>query len=73
MRCVYCHDLLAGDWIEMEHGLRVHRVCAVIMWSQRRQVEEKGVAGETPELSDEDAQRMIRAWESELSDTSSEK
>ncbi len=66
MRCVYCHDLLTDDWIELKHGERAHTGCALVIWARGREIVEGGREIETFELSDDDARRMIQDWESEL-------
>ncbi len=65
MRCVYCHDMVAEDWVELESGRIAHSQCALLIQS-RRQATRPGVTVKTRELTDEDAQRMIGDWEEEL-------
>ncbi len=66
MRCVYCHDRLTDNWIELKHGELAHTECALVIWARGREIVEGGHEVETYELSDEEARRMIHNWESEL-------
>ncbi len=66
MRCVYCHDLVKEDWIEMRPGELAHVGCAAVTWSYRRELVKKVDEADRRELSARDAQRMIHDWESEL-------
>ncbi len=66
MRCIYCHDLVTEHWTEMRHGERAHTGCALAVWARQREIVNKGREVATRELSDKDAQRMIRNWEEEL-------
>ena len=66
MRCVYCHDIVADDWIDLEQGGIAHAGCALLIWSRHRPALRREIAVKTQELTDEDARRMIGDWENEL-------
>ena len=65
MRCIYCHDRVEDDWIQLGPGVIAHADCAMVVNSRRRAAV-RAIIVKTQELSGEDAQRMIRDWEDEL-------